>query len=588
MALSLVACGGGKENNTDDVESYDIVVWVSESEGVADLTKEQLAAWCEANPDVKLTYTVEGVTEADSATKMIADVENGADIFCFAQDQLARLVQANALSPLGDKAAETVKAENDASSVAAATVGDKIYCYPLTSDNGYFMYYDKSVVAEDHLDDLAAIVADCEAAGRFFSMETNSSAWYVASFFFATGCTSEWTVDEEGKINGINDDFNSAKGLVAMEGMKILTSSAYHNSSSQAADFGAAIPSAVVVSGTWDYNNALGILGDNLGCTDLPSFTVDGTTYHMGSYSGNKLMGVKPQTDSKKAAVLQSIALYLTSEECQTQRFNKVAWGPSNKNAQNTDAVKANPGLAALQLQAEYARPQCQIDGTWWDNAKLLGNYGKEGYDNAQELLDAYTAYLAGLFAMSADEKEQWSLIGAFEDHNWDYDENFETADKLTWWTVRPIKFAAGNEVKVRQGASWDLNYGGDDAKDGANYAVAEDGYYFVVFTTNADYSEGHFELVKTSEKYGWSVIGVVDESNWDKDFFMEIQPDGTTWVLEGVNLDAGAELKVRYGSSWDVNYGKDGVAGGDNIVVDAAGTYTITFDSNTGLVTIA
>ena len=51
-----------------------------------------------------------------------------------------------------------VTAENDAGSVAAATLGDVMYAYPLTSDNGYFLYYDKSVVTDPNT--LETIIAD--------------------------------------------------------------------------------------------------------------------------------------------------------------------------------------------------------------------------------------------------------------------------------------------------------------------------------------------------------------------------------------------------------------------------------------------
>ena len=64
----------------------------------------------------------------------------------------------------------------------------------------------------------------------------------------------------------------------------------------------------------------LHLLGDNLGVADLPSFTVDGTSYHLGSYAGFKLLGVRPTTDAKRAAVLQQLALYLTDAKKQNVR----------------------------------------------------------------------------------------------------------------------------------------------------------------------------------------------------------------------------------------------------------------------------
>ena len=320
MVLGLVACGSTEPANPDDnpggqtgelAGEYQIKVWVADA--AADLTQRQIDKFNETNTDgIKIVATIEKVSEADAGTNMITDVEAGGDLFCFAQDQFARLVQAGALAKLGTGAAATVKEANDAGVVAAATVGDELWAYPLTSDNGYFMYYDKSVIPESDVDSLEKLIEDCETAKKYFAFEMNTSAWYLASFFFATGCKSEWVTDAEGKFESVNDTFDSPEGLIAVKGMKKLVDSDYHLSSSKAAEF--ASGAAIVVTGTWDYEAAKEALGDNMGVTDLPSFEVDGKEYHLGSFNGCKLMGVKPQTDAKKGAALHKLAQYLTGE----------------------------------------------------------------------------------------------------------------------------------------------------------------------------------------------------------------------------------------------------------------------------------
>ena len=142
------------------VATGSLKIWVPEA--TVEFTKAQVAAFMEANPEYAgYEVSVEPVGEGDAASNMLTDVEAGADIFNFAQDQLARLVSAGALIELSDENAAIVAAENDAGSVAAATMGGTVYAYPLTSDNGYFMYYDKSVVSDPST--LEGILADCEA-----------------------------------------------------------------------------------------------------------------------------------------------------------------------------------------------------------------------------------------------------------------------------------------------------------------------------------------------------------------------------------------------------------------------------------------
>ncbi|MBQ5886330.1 MAG: hypothetical protein IIW82_01605, partial [Clostridia bacterium] len=83
--------------------TYDITMWVSEKDGVAALTQQQIDAFEAANPGIVINAQIEGVTEADAGSKVVADVATAPDIYCFAQDQLARLVQAAALAAPGQK-----------------------------------------------------------------------------------------------------------------------------------------------------------------------------------------------------------------------------------------------------------------------------------------------------------------------------------------------------------------------------------------------------------------------------------------------------------------------------------------------------
>ena len=415
MVFCLAGCNKSSEDTSaaDETKEFDIVVWVSESEGVKELTEQQIEKFNEENSDIHFNATVEGISESTSATQMITDVESGADLYCFAQDQLARLVQAGALNVLGEGASATVKEKNDAGAVAAATVDGKLYCYPLTSDNGYFMYYDKTIISEDQVDDLAALVQACEENNKMFSFEYKTSAWYNAAFFFATGCVSDWTTDNDGNFVSVNDTFNSDNGLIAMKGMEILAKSPAANSSSDGSDFSKG--SAVVITGTWASSTIKDILGDNMGVADLPSFTVDGNTYHLGSFSGNKLMGVKPQTDAEKASALQRLALYLTDETCQLERFDLVGWGPSNLNAQANEKVMADPTLTALAAQSAYATPQGQIHGSWWDIAKVLGTAAEEAAsdDDLKAGLQAYEDAIDALFSI-----EGYVFVGAWNGWN--------------------------------------------------------------------------------------------------------------------------------------------------------------------------
>ena len=156
LATALIACGDkSDELSTEGLEgTYDITMWVSEKEGVAEQFQAQIAKFMEDHPGVVINAQIEGVTEADAGSKVVADVATAPDIYCFAQDQLARLVQAAALAAPGKSAQETIRENNDAGSVAAASVAGTIYAYPMTSDNGYYMYYNTSIISEEDAESL--------------------------------------------------------------------------------------------------------------------------------------------------------------------------------------------------------------------------------------------------------------------------------------------------------------------------------------------------------------------------------------------------------------------------------------------------
>ncbi|MCR5398996.1 MAG: extracellular solute-binding protein [Lachnospiraceae bacterium] len=356
-----------------DYGTGEIKVWVADA--VVDFTKSQIDTFISNNPQFAgYTVTVEAVGEGDAAGNMITDVQGGADIYAFAQDQIARLVSAGALETVNPEFEADVKANNDAGSIAAATVGGQLYAYPLTSDNGYFLYYDKSVVTDPS--SLEKILADCEAAGKNFYMEINSG-WYQTAFFFATGCDLSYETDDQGNFTKANVSYASDAGVVALRKMIELNGSkAFQNGSAA----GEATNVAAIVDGTWDSSTVKDLFGDNYACAKLPTFEgSDGKTYQLSGFGGFKLLGVKPQDDEMKLEVCDAIANYLAGGDVQLARYNEVGWGPSNLSAQGSAEVKADEALSALGQQLAFTVPQGQYPGDYWGLATSLGDSVRNG-----------------------------------------------------------------------------------------------------------------------------------------------------------------------------------------------------------------
>lgn len=388
MALSCFAFVGCGQT------TYEITLWVSTTEGVKEFYEQQVADFKALHPEYEFEIKVEAVSEGDAATLALADVATAPDMYCFAQDQIARLVQGGALAPLGSAAAATVKAENDAGSVGAATVGDKIYAYPLSSDNGYFLYYDSSVISAEQAKTWEGIIEACKAAGKKIGYNT-SEGWKGSGFYFAQPvgggdplCSSTWTYSADGKSPvGLVDTFNSDNGVIAMKALNALSNSGVW------LDTESFTGTAAVVTGTWKANEAEGEYGDNMAATKLPTFTVDGQTYQMGSFSGCKLLGCKPQSDEKKAEICNALALYLTSGEAQLERYYEFQHGPSNLEAQANQDVMDNKLLTALLQQNVYAVPQGVIPDTWWAEVAALNAICAKANQTEANFRDALATY---------------------------------------------------------------------------------------------------------------------------------------------------------------------------------------------------
>ncbi|MDO4803916.1 MAG: extracellular solute-binding protein [Lachnospiraceae bacterium] len=389
MAISaglLAGCGGSSSSSSTgadtskadqaaaadggevDYGSGEIKVWVADN--IVDFTEKTIADF-QANNTEYAGYkvTVEPVGEGDAVGNMITDVEAGADIYGFAQDQIARLVTAGALEEVAPDNVDAVTSENDSGSVAAATVGSTLYAYPLTSDNGYFMYYDKSVVTDPN--SLEQIIADCEAAGKNFYMEINSG-WYQTAFFFGAGAMLTYETDDSGKFTAYDASYATPEGLIALKKLIELKSSpAFQNGSA----IGEATNVGAIVDGTWDAETAKQVFGDNYACAKLPEFKgSDDASHQMSGFGGFKLLGVKPQSDEKKLAVCDAIAAYLASGDVQLARYEAVGWGPSNLEAQQSEAVQSDEALTALAAQLEYSIPQGQYPSDYWTLATSLGD----------------------------------------------------------------------------------------------------------------------------------------------------------------------------------------------------------------------
>ena len=407
----LTACGGGAASSaasqsaaaapseaSSAAESWGdvkLTMWGAEEDQT--MLREMADAFIAENAD-KGNITIDIGVQSESSAKdtVLADPEAAADVFAFADDQLNELVAAGALQEVLLNP-DDVKSRNLAGSVNAATMNDKLYAYPMTADNGYFLYYDKSVLSEEDVQSMDTLLAKADASGKKFMMSLND-AWYIYSFYAGAGLKA--TLADDG-VNTVCN-WNEAPGAdVTQAILDISTQPAFKSGAD--ADIVAGIKDGsccAAISGTWNAGTAEETWGENYAATKLPTYTLNGEQVQMASFSGYKLVGVNPH--SSNVGVAMMLADYITNEDNQAKRFNDRKLGPSNIKVNESEAVQNAPAIAALAAQSDYATLQ-RVGANYWSSAQSLGEILASGDTQGKTTQQLMDDAVAGITAPVAE-----------------------------------------------------------------------------------------------------------------------------------------------------------------------------------------
>ena len=381
-AAGLAACSGSSSGADDAVG---IRVWGAEDDQA--LLSELIAGFEAQYPDVDFDIQLGVESESTAKDTILTDVEAAADVFAFASDQIYDLVNAGALADLQNyeeaferypgRTLDEIKAANSESSVAAATVNDTFYAFPMAGDNSYFLYYDSSVISEEDARSWDTILEAAQTEGKKAGM-VFSSGWYNAAFFYGAGFMTDLNPDG---TTAMDWNGTSPEGYTGVQVVQSMLDIAGHPAFMSIADGDTANQIAsgnlcAIVSGSWDAQAAQTAFGDGYAAARLPDFTIDGTSVPMKSAFGYKFIGVNEYSENIGWAVL--LAEYLTNEESQIRRFEARQIGPTNLRAVATDEVQANYAIAAVIAQSEYSVIQ-KAGGKYWDQVQSFGEIIAQG-----------------------------------------------------------------------------------------------------------------------------------------------------------------------------------------------------------------
>lgn len=403
LVLILLLTGCQQEVSVSETEliastpvsnTVDLTVWgAAEDEELLRQIINTFEETYRGQANFNITYQPQ--SESHCMDALMADLENGADVFAFADDQLNALVAAGALEPIEDAA--SVREANLPEAVVAASINDTMYALPLTADNGYFLYYNKDYFSDEDIQSLDRILAIAAEHSSQFSMDW-SSGWYIYSLFGNTGLTVG--LNDDGITNYCTwnaVDYN-IKGIdVAQSMLEIAAHPGFL--STDDAGFLEGVQNGTIIAGVNGVWNAVAVeeaWGSSFGAAKLPSYTCAGQQIQMASFSGYKLIGVNAYSKQRKWAA--KLAAWIADEENQKLRFRMRGQGPSNRNAAASKEVQDSLAIAALLEQSEFSCLQ-RIGGKFWDPVTIFTGEILAGNPSGKDLQEQLDQMVAGITA---------------------------------------------------------------------------------------------------------------------------------------------------------------------------------------------
>jgi len=378
-----------EESKSDEVVK--LTLWGAE--GDQNFLKGVVANFEKAYSDQKFDIQIGVESESTAKDTVLTDIEAAADVYSFSSDQLADLVRAGALTNLDSevsdvlskagKTLDDVKAANVEDSIEAATLDGKLYAFPTSGANTYFLYYDSSVVSAEDAATWDTLLEAAEKAGKKVGM-TLASGWYNASFFYGAGFTTG--LNEDGTTtmdwNGTSPD-----GYKGADVVKSMIGIASHPAFKPVADnkLSDTIASGdccAVISGVWDAGAAKKAWGKGYAAVKLPTYTLGESQVQMAPAYGYKFEAVNAYSKNVGWAVL--LAEYISNEESQAAHFKQVETPPTNKVALEADSLKENIAVLAATSQNEFGVVQ-EVGGKYWDPTKAFGEMIAKGKLDASD-----------------------------------------------------------------------------------------------------------------------------------------------------------------------------------------------------------
>lgn len=367
-------------DSDEEAWSGTLTVWSPQEDQDTGWLAKECDAFKAAHPNWDITFNYGVCAEGDAKSTITQDVENSADVYMLANDNIPDLVAANAIAELGGSYLDYVNTTNSDSIVASVTYNDAVVAFPFTS-NTWFMYYDKSVFSDD---DIKSFDTMLEKGKVSFPL---SNSWYIQAFYVANGCT----LFGDGTDEAAGVDFSGDKAATVTKYLVDLCKNPNFINDADGAGIAGLRDGSVnaIFSGTWDAESVKEAFGDNMGVAALPTVNIGGTEGQMKSFVGSKAIGVNPNAENMQVAM--SLAAFLAGENAQKDHYDMRNILPTNINIAIADDPIAT-AVTKVMTDTSIMQPLVSTMGNYWSPAENMGKAlvaGEITADNAAEKTEA-------------------------------------------------------------------------------------------------------------------------------------------------------------------------------------------------------
>lgn len=399
LTMALLNVAGCSDRKKDSLPVVKLSVWWSDEEDrelINDIIEEFESEHAQ-EALFEITVSKENIQNAKET--VLSNPAAAADIYTFADDQFEALRQAGALLEITENADHVLAVNGGVNNGAcrSAMHNGKLYAYPLTAGNGYFLYYNSEYFEKEDIESFDRILEICAENEKKMTMDY-SSGWYIYSFFKGAGLELGLNADGVSNYCNWNATDTQYTGVDVAEAMLAI---AEHDGFISCDDSGFlnGVRNGTIIAGingAWNAESVKKAWGDHFAAAKLPCYTLKGDRVQMCSFSGYKMLGINPNSENRYWAM--KLAERLTDKDTQIRRFEVIGECPSNVNAASSALVQASPAIAALSEQSEYAYAQ-RIAGSYWHPSYIFGITmagGNSDQQDLQTLLDNMTGEITG------------------------------------------------------------------------------------------------------------------------------------------------------------------------------------------------